>query len=114
MNLSQHVLLMLVNGSITLLIKDSSLEKSVCHVQIGHLKIMKSTSITHVFTIWIYNFCTDFSFHIHHHYHHQDETYGKQPAYSIKSDGDIIDARFIFPNKKNSFVHNVTKSIPTV
>ena len=42
-----------------------------------------------------------FSYHVHHHYHHQDVKHVNQPAYSIQSDGDTVEARFVFPDKRN-------------
>ena len=39
-----------------------------------------------------------FSFHIHHHFHHQEVA--SVPSYNIKSDGEIIDARFVFPSSR--------------
>ena len=55
------------------------------------------------------------SYHIHHHYHHEDINSIQEPAYSIKSKGDIIDARFVFPNTRPSpSRNNTTNPIPSL
>ena len=52
-----------------------------------------------------------FSYHVHHHYHHQPVQPVKQPAYTIHSDGNFVDARFVFPDKRNL---NISQPIPSL
>ena len=53
-----------------------------------------------------------FSYHVHHHYHHQDVNHVKRPAYTIRSDGRTVDARFVFPDIKRNL--NSSLPLPTV
>ena len=52
------------------------------------------------------------NYHVHHHYYHDDLNDIQHPAYSIKSKGDIIDARFVFPS--SSTANNDSNPIPSV
>ena len=52
------------------------------------------------------------SYHVHHHYHHGPGAGQLGPAYSIHSDGEIIDARFVFP--RHQAATNTTSRVPRV